>query len=221
VSDGAAGVERFDIYRTFGREILNHSMSAFRELLFHASWLFLGVVALGGLGALVVGNRRLDRTMQRWGIAVFLIAALVGGLRWMLPTDREQMERRSRDLVKAVESADWNALNQLIDANTSVAFGSQSFAAGKQAVIGLAKSARDANGLKSVYILGVDSAQTQTLITVSMEVYSTQDRTQGQPVTSSWQLDYEQSGDNWILDKITLIRVGEDNVSQNFNPFAH
>jgi hypothetical protein len=47
-----------------------------------------------------------------------------------------------------------------------------------------------------------------------------QDATQGQPMPSSWQLDFQQSGDDWILEKITLLRVGQYSGDQVIGPLS-
>jgi hypothetical protein len=185
-------------------------MAAFSDLLFYAAWWMLAVVAGGGIFALVSGLRRLDKKLQRLGIALILIAGLVAIGRLAFPTDREKLERRSRQLVQAVDRQDWNALRGLLDLDTVVGFKAHIAAAGRDRIVSSLKEACDRYGLKSVSVIGIESEQTQTLITVPLVAYSTQEYTQGRPVTSTWQLDYQQSGDQWILEKITLLRIGND-----------
>lgn len=186
-------------------------MSDFSDFLFHAAWWMLAVAAGGGVVAFVVGSRRLDKKLQRLGIALVLIAGVVAGLRLLFPTDREKLEKRSRALVKAVDAQDWNSLRTLLDADTIVSFKSRVLAAGRDNVVTAAQANWNRYTVKSVRIIGLESEQTETLITVSLEVYSTQDFTEGRPALTSWQLDYQQSGDQWILEKVTLVRIGESN----------
>ncbi|MGD0542207.1 MAG: hypothetical protein ABSB33_11875 [Tepidisphaeraceae bacterium] len=185
-------------------------MAAFSDLLFYAAWWMLAVVAAGGIFALIAGLRRLDKKLRLLGIALVLIAAILATLRLSFPTDREKMEKRSRQLVQAVDRQDWTALRGLLDANTVVGFKSRIIAAGRDAIVASVKQNTDRYTLRSVWVIGIESEQTETLITVPLVVYSTQDFTQGRPVTSTWQLDYQQSGDQWILEKITLLRIGND-----------
>jgi hypothetical protein len=187
-------------------------MSAFSDLLFYASWWMLAVVAGGGIIAFIAGLRRLDKKLRRLGLVLFLIAAIVGTLRVIFPTDREKLEKRSRELVQAVDRQDWNALKGLLDSETVVGFRSHLLATGRDGIVAGAKDDWDRFGVKSVVVVGIDSEQTQTLITVPMVVYSVQDSTQGQPMTSTWQFDYQQSGDQWILEKITLLRFGNNDA---------
>jgi hypothetical protein len=192
-------------------------MSEFRDLLFHASWWMLGVVAGGGVLALIVGLRRLDKKLRRAGIALVVIAGVVGGLRLLFPTDREKLEKRSRQLVETVDRQSWSVLPKLLDADTVVSYKSRTLAAGRDAIVAAVRADWDRYSVKSVHVIGLDSEQTETLITVSLEVYSTQDVTEDRPVLSAWQLDYQQSGDQWVLEKITLLRVGQN--SSDAYPF--
>lgn len=187
-------------------------MATFSDLLFYAAWWMLAVIAGGGIFALVAGLRRLDKKLQRLGIALILIAGVLGTLRLIFPTDREKLEKRSRQLVQAVDHQDWNALRNLLDQNTVVGFKAHIAAAGRDAIVASIKENCDRYTLKSVSVIGIESEQTETLITVPLVVYSVQDFTQDRPVTSTWQLDYQQSGDQWILEKITLLRIGNNDT---------
>jgi len=187
------------------------------ELLFHSSWWLLACVAAGGIAFFVVGNRRLDKNIQRIGISIVLLAALLGMLRFFFPTPRERMENRSRAIVKAVDHSDWGALQKLLNTDTAICNRKEVLGGGSDAIIARTKLAKDVFSIKSISILGIESTQTETVIQVSLEIYSTQEASQDRPVTSSWQMDYEQSGDQWILQKITCLRIGSDN-SQEFTP---
>jgi len=191
------------------------------ELLFHTSWWILAA-AVGGIAAFFVGNRRLDKKLQKIGIAVVVVAVILGLLRFYFPTARERMEMRSRALVKAVDHKDWNALNSLLDANTAVCNRSRVLVAGRDNIVRMTRENCQHFRVQSVIVLGIESKQADTAITVSLEVYSEQDPTLGRAETSSWQMDYQQSGDNWVLKNITLLRIGaEGGDAQNFNPSAY
>jgi hypothetical protein len=190
------------------------------ELPFHTSWWILAAV-VGGIAAFVVGNRRLDKTLQRIGIAVTVAAVIFGVLRFLFPTSRERMEIRTRALVRAVDRKDWNALQSLLDADTAVCNRTRVLVAGRDNIVQMTRGNCERFRVQSVSVLGIQSQQVDTDVTVSLEVYSEQDQTLGWPETSSWQLDYQQSADHWVLEKITLLRLGaEGGDTQNFNPSA-
>jgi hypothetical protein len=192
------------------------------ELLFHTSWWILGATALGGIALLLFGNRRTDKSIQRIGVAVVLAALLLGGLRFFFPTPRERMEIRTKSLVRAVDQKDWMLLKSLLDANTVLSNRNRTIAGGADIIAALTQTDCDRFGVKSASVIGIESEQIDTSVTVSVEVYSVQDATEDRPLTSSWQMDYEQSGNNWILEKITALRVGSEDLtnddSQNYNP---
>jgi hypothetical protein len=185
------------------------------ELLFHSSWWLLACVAAGGIAFFIVGNRRLDKNFQRIALAIVAVAAILGMLRFFFPTPRERMENRSRAIIRAFDNSDWTALKNLMDRDTAVCNRSRVLYGGSDAIVSRAKLAKD--HVKSVSILGMDSARTETLITISLELFSTPDENQDRPLTSSWQMDYEQSGDDWVLQKITVLRIGSES-NQDFNP---
>jgi hypothetical protein len=187
------------------------------ELLFHSSWWLMACIAAGGIVAFVAGNRRLDKNLQRIGLAVLALAAILGLLRFFFPTARERMEIRSRAIVKAVDHQDWNALSSLLDPDTAVCSPSRVLKGGRDQIVAATREVVDSLQVKSISVLSIESVQTETLITVSLEIYSVQEDTQGRPVTSSWQMEYEQSGNQWILQKITVLRVGNE-TGEDFNP---
>ena len=191
------------------------------ELFFHTSWWILAA-AVGGIAALVVGILRGDGRLQKIGIAVLVVATVVGLIRFFFPTARERMEMRTRALVQAVDHRDWNALSSLLDGNTAVCTRSRLIVAGRDRIVKTTRDNCQHFQVHSVWILGMESRRADTDITVSVEVYSEQDPTLGRPQTSSWQLDYEQAGDEWVLANITLLRIGaEGDETQNFNPSVH
>ena len=191
------------------------------DLIFHEPWWLLGLIAVGGIVTFVLGNRRLDKKLQRIGLIAVAAALLFAGLRFFFPTARERMEIRTRQLVRAVDNRDWNALRSLLDANTVVGSRSHVIAPGRDAIAKMTQNDTEIFNVHSVTIIGMQTTQTDTLITVAIEVFSVQDPTQGRPETSSWQLDYEQSGNDWLLQKITLLRLGSQNGPQDFDPLLN
>jgi hypothetical protein len=190
------------------------------QFILHTPWWGAALAAFVGIALWVSANRRQDKTLLRVSLTIIVVSLLLGIFGFLFPTDQQKMETRTKQMVKAVDKQDWNTLGLLLDDETALSRSSQPIAAGRDQVVGMIKAAYERYGVKSVWTMSTQSIQTQTLITVTIEVVSTQDITSSQPVTSSWQLDYEQFGDGWTLQKITLIHVGGD-TGDSFDPFGH
>lgn len=185
------------------------------EVLFHSSWWLLASVATGGIAMFLFGNRRTDKNLQRIGLIIVAVAIVLGLMRYFFPTARERMELRSRSIVHAVDHHDWSSLSALLSPDTSLCNRSRVLFGGKDAIVRTAQVEMERAKVKSVHIIGLDSTQTDMQISVSLEIYSTEE--DDRPITSTWRMDYEQSGEEWLLQSITLLRLGSD-TNQDFNP---
>jgi hypothetical protein len=191
-------------------------MSQLTDLVLHVPWWAAGMLALVGAAMIVTANRRLDKTLQRLGVALVLLAVVLTILHAVFPSDREKLEKRTRQIVAAIDHKDWTALRSLLDTNTALGTASRSLANGRDTIASLTKTASETYGLKSLWVSGVQSQQTDALITVSVDVVSNQDETMDRPVASAAQFDYQQNGDDWVLEKITIIRI-QDQTDPNLN----
>jgi hypothetical protein len=191
-------------------------MSQLMDPILHAPWWVAAMLAAAGVAMFVWGDRRLDKALKRVGIALVLVAVVLAILHAMFPSQRERAEKRTRQIVRAIDQKDWNALRSLLDANTTLGTNSHLLASGGEAIVSLTKSATETFGVKSLWISGISSRQTDALITVSAEVISNQDASLDRPVASGAQLDFQQYGDDWILEKITILRV-QDQTDPSFN----
>jgi hypothetical protein len=190
----------------------------FSDLYYQTSWWMLAMVAVVGAGVFLFGSRRLDKKAQRIGVVLIVLGIVLAIGRRVFPPAREVVERKSRELVSAVNKRDWNRLTSLLGDHATVGTVDHAYVSGRQRIVDLAKIRVDEVGLESVYTLGLESKRTETLITVSLEIVSTQAGSGDRPVTSSWQFDFDESGSDWTLDKITYLPSGE-NGEGNFSPF--
>jgi len=191
-------------------------MSQLMDPILHAPWWVSTMLALAGVATFLWGNQRLDKALKRLGIALVLLGVVLAVLHAIFPSQRELAEKRTRQIVRAIDQKDWNALRSLLNTNTNLGTTTHPLASGRDAIVSMTKNATDTFGLKSLWISGISSRQTDTLITVSVEVISNQDASLDRPVASSAQLDFQQDGDDWILEKITILRV-QDQTDPSFN----
>jgi predicted PurR-regulated permease PerM len=162
-----------------------------------------------GFAVFVIATRRLDRTLGRVGIGLLLLGILAGIVGWFFPSERAQMETRTRDMVAAINASDWQKLQTFIDLQTTLATPSQSIISGKGNITNLTKHVCRTFGVKSVSVYRISSIRTETLITVTVGVYSEQDISQGRPIFSNLQLDFAQNGNDWVLQTITILSVDQ------------
>lgn len=189
------------------------------QFILHMPWWAAGLVAVVGVWLFVLGNSRLDKTLRRVGAGVFIAAVVLGLVGFFYLTPLQKAVARTRQMVRDVDQQNWPGLQSLLDDQTVVEAVGRTMAAGRDDVMNRMKAAHDRYGVKSVWTLSIEGMQTDTLITVTATVVSEQDFTGGQPITSTWQLDFQEDDDVWQLEKITLLRIGGDNEQHPLNPF--
>jgi hypothetical protein len=75
-------------------------------------------------------------------------------------------------------------------------------------IIEAAKKAVDQHGVKNVRVLRTDSEQTDTVIIVTMFVMSEHENAPVNTITSTWQFEWQQMGEQWSLQRITNMKIG-------------
>jgi hypothetical protein len=181
-------------------------MTGLRDLLLHTPWYIALLIILAGGGLSRWGNRRQDKALLRVGLTILVVGFVLGAVGLLFPSDREKMEKRTGQIVAAVDKSDWTSLASLVDDRTAVGTIARQVAAGRNELVEQVKKAREKWSVQSVTSSGIQSVQNDSLITVTLSVYA-QTADSG-PSLSSWQFDYQESGNDWMLEKITLIRVG-------------
>lgn len=188
------------------------------ELLFDPPWYLPAAVAVFGIYLFIHGNRRNEAKVRAAGLGVVLLAAALFFVGRVMETDREIAERRSRELVQAVDSQDWTTLRALLDPKASVAVLNAPIYSNRDAIVAGAQAATEQYGIKNIRITSLTSEQDQTAITVTLHVLSDQGFT-GQPFPTSWQFEWQELADGWMLTRILCLRIGQDtgpNLGQQF-----
>lgn len=170
-------------------------------------WLPTLIVAVGAVVFYVANNRQETRT-RTVGLAIACLGLLLAAVSYLVDTDLEKAEAHTRQLIDAVENKDWPAVRSLLDNNTSVSVANaMTLYTGGDRIAAKAQEASDRYGFQSVDVTSMQSRQDQTLITITVNVLSVQDAV-GAPITSRWEFDYLQSGDEWYLNEIRAIEIG-------------
>jgi hypothetical protein len=178
------------------------------NLLFDAPWWLPTILAGLGIFLFWTGNRRQESKVRNAGTGFLLAAVAVLLLSYFIDTDVEKAVKRSRTLVNSVEARDWTTLRNSMGPNVSLGMlGATDRYVKREEIVGGAKAAVEQYGVKNVHILSTSTEETDQLISVTMTVISEQDITMGRPITTSWKLEYQRSGKDWPLERITCIKI--------------
>jgi hypothetical protein len=178
------------------------------DLLFDAPWWLPTLLAGLGIFLFWNGNRRGESKVRNAGIGVILAAVVVLALSYFIDTPKETAVKRSHTLVRSVEQHDWNTLRTTMDPAVSLGvLGWRDLYGNRDDIIGGARAAVDQYGLRNLHILSTSAEQSDQLISVTMTVLSEQEFTQGRPIPTSWKLEFQKSGKDWPLVRITCINI--------------
>lgn len=178
------------------------------DYLFNTPWWLPTVILVVGAVVFYVANNRQETRTRTVGLAIACLGILLAAVSYLVDTDLEKAETQTRRLVDAVEKRDWPTVRSLLDNNTSVSVANaMTLYTGGDRITAKAEEASNRYGFQSIDITSMQSRQDQTLITITANVLSVQDVV-GAPVTSRWEFDYLQSGDEWYLNEIRAIEIG-------------
>lgn len=169
------------------------------DLLFDTPW-WLPTVPLGvGLVMLWVGNNRQDKGLLRMGLAGVLLGLSVILISYFVQTDVEKASARSRHLVEAVVSRDWEAMRKLMHERATVVTLS-----GRDVIVERVKEGAERINLRSGRVTGLSAQRQASSILVNLRIFSEQD----QPVNliaTDWRFIWQKSGDEWLLFRIEVL----------------
>ena len=162
-----------------------------------------------GFAVFVISTRRLDRTLGRVGIGLLLLGILAGIVGWFFPPNPPQMETHTKTWSppsRPMTGKNFKLSSTLDHARNPLP--NPSFPARATSPTSPATSPHTF-GVKSASVYRISNIRTETLITVTVGVYSQQDISQDRPIFSNLQLDFAQSGNDWILQTITILSVDQ------------
>ena len=182
-----------------------------QDLIFDTPWWLLILLIGGGGYVWYNGNTRRDKSWKIAGIVIALVGLTLALTSWLVQTDKEYVEHRTRQMVDAFNRRDWTALEGLLDPQTSL----EGVYKNRDQIIQGAKKTVDVIGLSSASITSMEVKQTDTLITADLAILSNQDITLGRPTITSWRFDWENTGTGWKLVRIEALegnQVSKDEV---------
>jgi hypothetical protein len=172
-------------------------------------WLPL-IIAAVGVFLFITGNRRQEAKVRTTGVGVVALAALLAVVSYVVDTDREKMEKRSRELVASFVARDWARFESLVDPKASLLVGGGTVFADRRQIVDAARAAQDRDAFQSITVRSVDADEPDRgYVTTRLELLSFQEATQGRPFNSTWEFEWAKGPDNaWALTQVRAIKLG-------------
>jgi hypothetical protein len=175
-------------------------------------WVSVGLVFLGFV-LLTHGNRRANERVRAAGLLVVSLAFLLGSARFLIDTDAERCERRTRQIVQAANDHNWAAFENLLDIDTGIDLGNKGASArGPANIRKTSETVAKQVGLERVFVVTSHTDETPGLITTTLSAASTQEETQDRPFSTGWEFDYSPVNGVWHLKLIKLLSVGNETM---------
>jgi hypothetical protein len=183
------------------------------DLLFASPWWVPTCIIGIGILFFISGNKRQQPRARNTGIVIMLLAVALIALNYFVETDKEKVARHTRELVSAVQDANWDKVKSLLSPQVTLGTIKTSIYPNRDALLKGAADCAEQYQLKSAHITSLEVRQVQTQITVDLTVWTVQDITLGRPLPSSWQLVWGQTGNDWSLFQITCLSIGNENIN--------
>jgi hypothetical protein len=176
-------------------------------------WLIIILLFVAGVITMVIGNVQVKPRARTVGVLLTSLAVLFLAIRFMVDTDAEKAERRTRQLVETGDKQNWEGMKNLLDADTVVdGNGKEQWPkfTGPAEISDAAKSMAVKAGLKTVYLMSLKTEQTGPSITVTVGAAIQMAEALDRPTLSQWEFDYRLDGTRWDLKTIRLLNIGAE-----------
>jgi hypothetical protein len=184
------------------------------DLLFDQPWWLPTSIIIVGIALFISGNRRQLTRLRNAGAIIVLIAVAFSLISFFVETDKEKCVRQTHELVDSVVSADWKKAESLMDPKVTLGLVSVTVYTDRAALIKGAQDGCTTYGLKACHVMSIKATQTQSLITVNMNVVTEQDSTMGRPLPSNWEIEYERTESGWQIDRLTCFSIDDLNLDE-------
>jgi hypothetical protein len=176
------------------------------DLLFDVPWWLPTLLAIIGIALFINGNKSQAMKVRNAGLGLILLAIAWSLLSYFVDTDKEKVDRETRQLVQNVVDADWTKFQSKLTPSATVTTNGRTDVNGADMVVRLARTGAELVHLKSARVQNMTIEQTGPLIAARCDLFTTQDAIASME-TSSWQFDWERTSDGWKIREIRLLRL--------------
>ena len=183
------------------------------ELFFHTPWWLPALIAGVGIVVFVTGNRRSESRVRLAGAGIIALAFAIAVVSYLVDTPLEMAERRTNELVKAFEKADYPGMTSILDPDSTVSVLNAEVYSNRDEIIKGARLAHEQYGFRSANVVTSSAIQADTVITVSIFLLTEQDAL-GRTLNSRWEFEWQNHADGWALANIRAIEIGQSTGDQ-------
>lgn len=177
------------------------------DLLFAVPWWIPTLLAAIGLATAYNGSNRQAKQIRNIGLGLIALALMWGLVSYLVDTDKEKVEKGTREFVACAVAADWPKFKSYLDAEAALitrAGGPRM--QGADLLTSIARGTSEAIALKSATFRQMKVEQTSDkLITATFTVLTTQEAAGAGIEHSTWQFDWESTKDGWKIHEIHFI----------------
>jgi len=169
------------------------------------------LIVLGGAGLLFLWagffrSERKDKLLGGVGIALLLIGGTLFVLSRVVETDKEQVVRRSRELVAALEAKDWPTLTEHLTPTAEVIHDGQAICTGREDILEKAKYYMNLAGSPTLKVSKVEPHPTTgNTYTTEVSVYV---QTEKGPQLVVTDVTWKRDGKIWSAQEINVKQMG-------------
>jgi hypothetical protein len=175
----------------------------------HAPWGLIVCLAIVTVFCFYIANARLNNRLKQTAVSLLIFTVALAAIRIFFPTNIERVEQATRDLCQSAVDGNWTVFKSFLAPDITIAAGSVNpiFSKPDQVAIA-AKYTCDTQHVTTIKIIGMKSTQIADTITTLCKIITIQDSTAGQPVPSTWSLEWRRTGHTWFLVRVTLTDIG-------------
>ncbi|MCC7351970.1 MAG: nuclear transport factor 2 family protein [Phycisphaerales bacterium] len=186
-----------------------------RELLFDTPWWLPAMILLAGAALFITSNSRRQFRLRTIGLGVVVVGMALMAVSYFVDTPAEKCLKNTRALIAAFQQKDWTTFQSLLDPRASVAINSSiTIYSNREDIVQAARRAQEMYQFTTARVLGTEAVQRDSLITVTLTLYTDQQATMGRPFTSTWKFEWQDFGKGWTLWRITALRIAERPADQ-------
>jgi hypothetical protein len=155
--------------------------------------------------------------MRNIGLGVIVLGVLLFLISWIVDTPEEKCVKRTKQLVQAVEKRDWDSFNKLVLPRCRLSIlgaPGSSFYRSREEILAGAREGTERWDVKTARVYKSEAKTNIDYISVDIDVYSEQTQGYMQSLTTSWQLDWQDTPDGWMCQEVIAKRIGNQGGEQ-------